>query len=102
MDSLWERIEALEQQMQRIGACTRTVERLLRLRSSCRVAALAALGLTLGGPVPVWAKTFHCGNGDVPCLIDAINEANANGKKNTIRLESGTYSNHRRQCCLPV
>src|SRR5262249_23627969 len=34
----------------------------------------------------------HCGAGDVPCLIDAINEANANGTKNTIRLDAGTYT----------
>jgi hypothetical protein len=51
----------------------------------------AALGLALALPLSVQAETFHCGAGDVQCLIDAINQANANGDKNTIRLEAGTY-----------
>ena len=55
-----------------------------------RVAALVVYALA---PHPVQAKTFHCGAGDVSCLIAAINEANANRqKKNTIRLEAGTYT----------
>ena len=49
----------------------------------------AALGLILAIGQPVQARTFHCGAGDVQCLIDAINTANANGEKNTIRLEAG-------------
>jgi hypothetical protein len=54
------------------------------------VAALVVYALA---PHPVQAKTFHCGAGDVSCLIAAINEANANRqKKNTIRLEAGTYT----------
>lgn len=51
----------------------------------------AALGLILIMLQPVEAKTFRCGAGDVPCLIDAIKAANANGGKNTIRLAAGTY-----------
>ena len=57
-----------------------------------RLAAVIALGLTLANSSAVQAKTFHCGAGDVQCLIDAINAANANGQKNTIRLEAGTYT----------
>ena len=57
-----------------------------------RLAAVIALGLTLANSSAVQAKTFHCGAGDVQCLIDAINAANANGQKNTIRLAAGTYT----------
>jgi hypothetical protein len=57
-----------------------------------RLALGAALGLALALPLSVEAKTFHCGAGDVPCLIAAINQANANSEKNTIRLEAGTYT----------
>jgi hypothetical protein len=45
-----------------------------------------------GRSPPVQAKTFHCGTGDVLCLITAITEANAFGKKNDIRLKVGTYT----------
>src|SRR5438105_3266184 len=93
MDNFRERIEALEQQMKVIGAHTRMVERRLRWwRITWSVAAVMALGLALALPLAVQAKTFQCGAGDVQCLIDAINEANANGEKNTIRLEAGTYT----------
>jgi hypothetical protein len=53
---------------------------------------VTALGLALVIPFQVQAKTFHCGAMDVACLIASINEANANGKRNTIRLEVGTYT----------
>ena len=53
---------------------------------------MVILGLALARPYVVRAKTFHCSAGDVQCLIDAINEANANGTKNRIRLEAGTYT----------
>jgi hypothetical protein len=56
------------------------------------VTAMAVLGLASGLPQPVHAETFNCGAGDVPCLIAVINEANANGQENTIRLEAGTYT----------
>jgi len=55
-------------------------------------AAVATLGLALVLPHRVQAKTFHCDAGDTPCLIAAINQANANGEKNTIRLAAGTYT----------
>jgi hypothetical protein len=57
-----------------------------------RAVAVAALGLMLGIPHPAQAKAFHSGAGDVPCLMAAITAANANGKKNTIRLAAGTYT----------
>jgi hypothetical protein len=50
------------------------------------------LGLAFVTPPSAHAKIFHCGAGDVRCLIDAIHKANANGKKNTIRLAAGTYT----------
>ena len=56
------------------------------------VAVVAALGLALASPLPAQAKSFWCGAGDVPCLIAAIHAANANGQRNTIRLEAGTYT----------
>ena len=37
------------------------------------------------------AETIDCGSGDVQCLIAAINQANANPNKTTIRLAGGTY-----------
>src|SRR5262249_9165290 len=93
MDNVWERIEALEQQLKLMGAHTRTVERRLRgWRRLWRVAALAAWGLALALPLPVWAETFRCRAGDVPCLIDAINQANANGDENTLTVRAGTYT----------
>ena len=52
----------------------------------------AALGLALALPLSVQAETFRCRAGDVPCLIDAINAANANGEANTIHLAQGSYS----------
>ncbi|PYR96898.1 MAG: hypothetical protein DMG16_26460, partial [Acidobacteria bacterium] len=52
-----------------------------------------AFGMALAATAPVQAKTFHCGAGDVPCLIAAITEANTNGqKKNRIQLDAGTYT----------
>ena len=100
MDNVRERCEVLEQRTEHLQlhtkaleAQTRTVGRRLRgWRLPWRVAVVAALGLTLALPLAIQAKTFHCGAGDVQCLIDAINAANANGKKNTIRLEAGTYT----------
>jgi hypothetical protein len=41
---------------------------------------------------PGHAADFTCPSGDVPCLITAIEMANANGEANTITLETGTYS----------
>src|SRR5215472_15197617 len=38
------------------------------------------------------ATTFHCAGGDVPCLIAAINSANATAAADTIVLDAGTYN----------
>src|SRR2546425_10252815 len=100
MDNFRERFEALEQQTehlkhqtQALEAHTPAVERQRRWwLITWRIAVVIALGLALVRPHLVQAKTFHCGAGDVQCLIDAINEANANGKKNTIWLEVGPYT----------
>ena len=100
MDNVRERFEVLEQRTehlqlhtQALEAQTRTVgRRLRRWRLPWTVAAVATLGLALALPLAIQAKTFHCGADDVQCLIDAINAANANGKKNTIRLAAGTYT----------
>jgi hypothetical protein len=55
--------------------------------------AAVAIGLALASPSRLYAKTFECGSGDVPCLIAAIIEANTNGeKKNRIFLDAGTYT----------
>jgi hypothetical protein len=93
MDNFRERIETLEQQMKVMGAHTHTGARWRRSwRFPWRLAAVAALGSVLVLPHGVQAKTFRCSAGDVPCLIAAIHEANANGEANTIRLAAGTYT----------
>jgi hypothetical protein len=94
MDNVRERFEALEQQMNVIGAHTRTVERRLRgWRIPWRVTTVAALGLALIiATRPSQAADFACAAGDVACLITAINTANAAGEANTITLEAGTYT----------
>jgi hypothetical protein len=57
------------------------------------MAIVAALGLALGSPSLVQARTFHCTGGDVACLIAAIKQANVQpGPRHEIRLEAGTYS----------
>jgi hypothetical protein len=62
------------------------------------------VGTSLCGPVvalclmilglwdPSQAAEFACGAGDVACLINTINAANANGTANTITLAAGTYT----------
>jgi hypothetical protein len=57
-----------------------------------RVLVVACILLALAMPHPVKAETFHCGAGNVPCLIEAIHTANANGGANTVTLEAGTYT----------
>jgi hypothetical protein len=87
-----QRCEAGEQQTEPLTHQTRTIDqRRRRRRLIWSGATVAALGLALARPLPTQAKTFRCDAGDVSCLIAAINEANANGQKNTIRLEAGTY-----------
>jgi len=55
---------------------------------------LIVLSSILGLPrhSPAHGVEFTCAVGDVACLIDAINQANANGEANTITLEVGTYT----------
>jgi hypothetical protein len=92
-DNVRARYEALAQQTEHWQPPPRPVERWRRWwPMAWPVAAVAALGLALALPVSGQAKTFRCGAGDVACLIDAINEANANGQTNTIRLAAGTYT----------
>lgn len=43
-------------------------------------------------PHPAHAAMFNCQSGDVDCLIDAINAANATQEPDTIDLEPGVYS----------
>src|SRR5215813_13980738 len=93
MDNFRERFEALAQRTEQLQQHVRTGERRRRWwRGPWSIATVAALGLVLARPSPVQGKIFRCGAGDVPCLIAAINEANANGQQNTIRLEAGTYT----------
>ena len=92
MDNVRERCEVLEQRTEHLQQHTRPGERRLWWPLAWQVAAVAALGLALALPLSVQAKTFRCRAGDVPCLIAAINAANANGEANTIRLAAGTYT----------
>jgi hypothetical protein len=85
MDNVRERFEALAQH-------TRIVERRRWWGLTWTAATVAALGLALALPRALQAKAFHCDAGDVPCLIEAINAANANGEQNRIRLAAGTYT----------
>jgi hypothetical protein len=41
---------------------------------------------------PVHAKTFNIASGDVAGLVNAINQANSNGQRNTIKLAAGSYT----------
>ena len=79
-DNVRERCAALEQRTAHLQEHTRPVERQRWWPMTWPVAAVAALGLALALPLSVQAKTFRCSAGDVPCLIDAINAANANGE----------------------
>jgi hypothetical protein len=92
MDNVRERCAALEQWTEHGQPQTRPGDRRWWWPLAWPVAAVVALGLALVLPCPGLATTFRCGAGDVPCLIDAINTANANGQTNTIRLEAGTYT----------
>ena len=93
MDHVRERCEALVQWTAHWQPQTRPGERRRWWwPMTWPVVAVVVLGLALALPLSVQAKTFHCGAGDVPCLIAAINTANANGETNTIRLAAGTYT----------
>jgi hypothetical protein len=84
MDNFRERFEALERR-------TQMVEQRLRWWRgiTCGVVMLSLLILALPS---AQAANFSCAAGDVACLLDAINQANANGEANTITLEAGTYT----------
>src|SRR5467141_880978 len=90
IDNFRERFEALEQQTEQLQYQTRTVERRLRWWRgiACGAVLLGLVSLAHSGQ----AADFACAGGDVACLIDAINMANANGEENTITLEAGTYT----------
>ena len=90
MGNFRERIEALEQQRQVRGAHARIVEQQLRWWRGIACAGLLVSLLNLAPPSQ--AADFVCTAGDVVCLINAINTANANGEANTITLDVGTYT----------
>jgi hypothetical protein len=87
MDNVRKRIAALEQQMNVMGAHTRTVERRRRWWRGIGL-LVSLLGLCQTGQ----AADFTCPTGDGACLIAAMTTANANGDANTISLEGGTYT----------
>ena len=72
-----ERIEVMEPQSKVMAAHSHTVEqrRPWRRGIACGVGLIALLSLA---PF-TQAADFACAGGDVACLIDAINTANANG-----------------------
>src|SRR5262249_38992507 len=97
MDNVRERFEALEQQTAQLQHPTqpvkvrpRRVERRLPwwLGMACGVLLLRLVSRAPASQ----AADFACAAGNVACLIDAINQANANGEDNTITLEAGTYA----------
>jgi hypothetical protein len=63
-----------------------------RVRQTWGRLVMAALIGTVGLWQPSLAAEFTCAGGDVACLIEAINMANANGEDNTITLAAGTYT----------
>ena len=89
LDNVRERIEALEQQMNVMGAHTRTVER--RLRWWRGIAYAVSLVSLVSLAHPSQAADFTCAAGDVTCLINTIATANMNGETNTVTLEASTY-----------
>jgi hypothetical protein len=86
IESLSERLEALEH----VGVDN---EYLGVRGGTLRVGLLVALLIcALGVAPPLEAAEFTCASGNVACLIDAINQANANGEANRITLRQGTYT----------
>src|SRR5712691_6319990 len=83
IDNFRERFEALEQHTRMVA------QRLPWWRGIvCGVLLMSLMSLA----PPSQAADFVCVAGDVVCLIDAINQADANGEANTITLEAGTYT----------
>jgi hypothetical protein len=88
-----QRFEALEQWTEHLQQHTRMVERRLRcVHWSIRLLVATLVVSALVSVRVGQAADFACAAGDVACLIDAINQANANGEANTITLEAGTYT----------
>src|SRR5262252_5039511 len=83
MESLRERLEVRVAGEAHLGV-------LWRVGTSSSGLLVALLIGALGLAQPLRAAHFTCTSGDVTCLIAAINKAN--GKKNTINLEPGTYT----------
>jgi hypothetical protein len=90
MDNFRERFEALEQRTAQLQQHTRMVAR--RLSWWLGIACVGLLVSLVSLAPPSQAADFACAAGDVACLIDAIDQANANGEANTITLEAGTYT----------
>ena len=101
MEGLSERYEALENQIRAVKrrlhcwrgiACGQTRRSKWRAHCSATLLLAALVVYALVSARPGEAADFSCRNGDVACLITAINMANANGQANTITLKAGTYT----------
>src|SRR5215470_6772489 len=90
MDNVRERFVALEQRTKQLQQHTHAIEQRPRWWRGITCVGLLASLLSLAPPSQ--AADFACAGGDVACLIDAINQANANGEANTITLAAGTYT----------
>jgi hypothetical protein len=88
IESLSERLEVLEH----IGVDKTYLGELWRGGTLGSGLLLALLIGTLWLAPPLQAAEFTCASGDVACLINAINQANANGEANRITLRRGTYT----------
>ena len=90
IDNVRERFEALEQRTAQWQQQTLMVVWWCPwwLGLVCCVLLLSLVNLAH----PSQAADFACAAGDVACLINAINQANANGEANTTTLEAGTYT----------
>ena len=90
MDNVREQFAALERQTEQLKHQTQALARQARWWRGI-ACGLGLLGLVSLAP-PSQAADFACPAGDVACLIDAINQANAHGEANTITLAAGTYT----------
>jgi hypothetical protein len=82
-DNLRERVEALADHAGRVEQWSRWWRGIAQAGVLVGILSVAVLSQ---------AADFACASGDVACLIDAINTANANGDANTITLDVGTYT----------
>src|SRR5262245_26223891 len=74
----------------RADVLARQYSRAQRRRRSAIILGVAVF--VLGLACLAQAAEFSCPAGDVACLVNAINTANANGEENTILLEIGFYT----------